>query len=155
MSIYVRNASVTDKTLAPEGHSALYILVPVANNRSPLTWGEEEVRRYRDAIVQRIEARTGMKDLSKHIVVEERITPTDWEHDHNLFIGSTFNMGHHLSQMLYLRPHNRFEEVERCYLVGGGTHPGSGLPTIYESGRISADLVEKDLESEGLHLAVD
>jgi phytoene desaturase len=26
-------------------------------------------------------------------------------------------------------------------LVGGGTHPGSGLPTIYESGRISANLI--------------
>jgi phytoene desaturase len=25
--------------------------------------------------------------------------------------------------------------------VGGGTHPGSGLPTIYESGRITANLV--------------
>ena len=29
------------------------------------------------------------------------------------------------------------------YLVGGGTHPGSGLPTIYESARISANLISK------------
>ncbi len=46
--------------------------------------------------------------------------------------------------MLYLRPRNRFEELENCYLVGGGTHPGSGLPTIYESGRISANLICAD-----------
>jgi len=39
------------------------------------------------------------------------------------------------------RPHNRFEEVANCYLVGGGTHPGSGLPTIYESARISSNLL--------------
>ena len=45
--------------------------------------------------------------------------------------------------MLYFRPHNEFECVENCYLVGGGTHPGSGLPTIYESARITADLIEK------------
>jgi phytoene desaturase len=45
--------------------------------------------------------------------------------------------------MLILRPHNEFEEIENCYLVGGGTHPGSGLPTIYESGRISAGLILK------------
>jgi phytoene dehydrogenase-like protein len=25
----------------------------------------------------------------------------------------------------------------------GGTHPGSGLPTIYESGRISANLISR------------
>jgi phytoene desaturase len=43
--------------------------------------------------------------------------------------------------MLYFRPHNRYNGFDNCYLVGGGTHPGSGLPTIYESGRISANLV--------------
>ena len=43
--------------------------------------------------------------------------------------------------MLYWRPHNRFEELGNCYLVGGGTHPGSGLPTIYESARISSNLI--------------
>jgi phytoene desaturase len=45
--------------------------------------------------------------------------------------------------MLYFRPHNRFEELGNCYLVGGGTHPGSGLPTIYLSSMISAGLIAK------------
>ena len=31
--------------------------------------------------------------------------------------------------------------IDNCFLVGGGTHPGSGLPTIYESARISANLL--------------
>ena len=43
--------------------------------------------------------------------------------------------------MLYMRPHNQFEMFSNCYLVGGGTHPGSGLPTIFESARISANLI--------------
>lgn len=30
-------------------------------------------------------------------------------------------------------------------ICGGGTHPGSGLPTILESGRITAKLVCADL----------
>jgi len=30
------------------------------------------------------------------------------------------------------------------YLVGGGTHPGSGLPVIFESARISSKLVLQD-----------
>jgi phytoene desaturase len=45
--------------------------------------------------------------------------------------------------MLYFRPHNEFEDLRNCYLVGGGTHPGSGLPVIYESARISADLIAR------------
>ena len=42
--------------------------------------------------------------------------------------------------MLHLRPNNRFEDLDGVYLVGGGTHPGSGLPVIYEGARISAKL---------------
>jgi phytoene desaturase len=30
------------------------------------------------------------------------------------------------------------------YLVGGGTHPGSGLPVIYEGARITANLLCED-----------
>jgi phytoene desaturase len=47
--------------------------------------------------------------------------------------------------MLHMRPHNRFEDVEGMYLVGGGTHPGSGLPVIYSSARITTDLLLEDL----------
>ena len=40
---------------------------------------------------------------------------------------------------------NRFEDLEGVYLVGGGTHPGSGLPVIYESAKISSRLLTEDL----------
>jgi phytoene desaturase len=56
-----------------------------------------------------------------------------------------FNLTHDLKQMLWRRPHNRFEEANNLYIVGGGTHPGSGLPTIFESARISSKLVLDDL----------
>jgi phytoene desaturase len=44
-----------------------------------------------------------------------------------------------------MRPHNRFEELDGVYLVGGGTHPGSGLPVIYESSRIASKQLLADL----------
>ncbi|MGB7344317.1 MAG: phytoene desaturase, partial [Pirellulaceae bacterium] len=47
---------------------------------------------------------------------------------------------------LHNRPRNRFEEIDGVYLVGGGTHPGSGLPVIYESSRISSRLLLDDLD---------
>jgi phytoene desaturase len=46
--------------------------------------------------------------------------------------------------MLHFRPQNRFEEFEGMYLVGGGTHPGSGLPVIFESAKISSRLLLED-----------
>jgi phytoene desaturase len=51
--------------------------------------------------------------------------------------------------MLYFRPGNRFRDVDGVYLVGGGTHPGSGLPVIYEGARISTALLARDLGLSG------
>jgi phytoene desaturase len=144
-SLYVRNASITDSTLAPHNHSALYVLVPVPNRKSVIEWNDYEVRKFRNKVIDKIKARTSMTDIDKHIVTEKIITPRDWETEQSLFLGATFNLGHSLNQMLYFRPHNKFEEIDRCYIVGGGTHPGSGLPTIYESARISADLITSNL----------
>jgi len=146
MSVYVRNASVTDPTIAPAGHSAVYVLVPVANAKSGIRWDGERTAEYREKVLARIARRTSMKDIEKHIAVEKTITPAQWVSDYDLFLGATFNLGHSINQMLYFRPRNRFEEVGNVYLVGGGTHPGSGLPTIYESARISANLLEQDLK---------
>ena len=85
--------------------------------------------------------------MSRRTFAEEMIlTPEDWEKQHSVFLGATFNMAHSWDQMLYLRPHNKFEEFSNCYLVGGGTHPGSGLPTIFESARISANLICEQYE---------
>jgi len=142
ISFYVRNASVTDPHIAPAGHSSVYVLVPVPNNQSSIDWGKE-AEPFRERVLEEIEARTAMRDLRSHIVAEEMIHPGHWEDDRDIYAGATFNLAHSLGQMLYLRPRNRFEEWDHCYLVGGGTHPGSGLPTIYESGRISADLISK------------
>jgi phytoene desaturase len=139
-SFYVRRAEATDPTLAPEGHSALYVLVPVPNQRSGLDWSRERDA-FRETVLDRIAARTPYGDLRPHIRAEKIITPADWELDYRVYRGATFNLAHNLAQMARLRPRNKFEEVAHVYLAGGGTHPGSGLPTIYESGRIAANLI--------------
>ena len=139
-SFYLQNASVTDPTLAPPGKSALYVLVPVSNQTSGIDWDKEKTG-FRNRIVALIKERTELNDLDQHILGEKVITPRDWERDYHVYQGATFNLSHRIGQMLYFRPHNRFEEFGNCYLVGGGTHPGSGLPTIFQSGRIAAQLI--------------
>jgi len=139
-SVYIQNASITDPTLAPAGKSAIYVLVPIANQTSGIDWTKEK-KAFRDLVIKTIQAKTELKDLEQHIEVEKVITPADWEHEYNIYHGATFNLSHKISQMLSFRPHNRFEEFRNCYLVGGGTHPGSGLPTIYQSGRIAAGMI--------------
>jgi len=139
MSIYVRNSSITDKTVAPEGHSQLYILVPTINCRNGQDW-ESIKQEYRDKVLERLEQRTSMKNLRDHIVEEAIYTPDTWR-ESGIFMGATFNLAHTIDQMLYFRPHNKLNGFKNLFLVGGGTHPGSGLPTILESARISSNLI--------------
>jgi len=141
-SVYVQNACLTDPSLAPKGKCTIYVLVPVPNNKSGIDWNREK-KPFRDKILTLLETRGGYTDLVKNIEEEKIITPEDWEQDKFVYKGATFNLAHNMGQMLLARPHNKFEEFHNCYLVGGGTHPGSGLPTIYESGRISAELIMK------------
>jgi phytoene desaturase len=145
-SFYVQNAGVTDSTLAPQGCSTLYILVPVPHQNPNVDWSKERDG-FRNQILRQI-AKAGFVDVERRIRYERVITPADWDRQYEIHKGATFNLAHSLDQMLYMRPHNRFEDVEGVYLVGGGTHPGSGLPVIFESARISCRLLLKDLGLE-------
>jgi phytoene desaturase len=89
-------------------------------------------------------SKMGIGDVRRRIRFEKMLTPDDWQDDYEIYRGATFNLSHDLTQMLHLRPHNRFEDLDDVYLVGGGTHPGSGLPVIYSSARITSNLLLKD-----------
>jgi phytoene desaturase len=149
-SFYVQNPGVTDSTLAPPGCSTLYVLVPVSHQHPKIDWSREAPA-FRERVLQQL-GRIGIGDLSQRIRFERMITPADWDHSYEIHRGATFNLSHTLDQMLYLRPRNRFEDLEGVYLVGGGTHPGSGLPVIFESARITARLLAHDLGAT-MHLA--
>ena len=50
-------------------------------------------------------------------------------------------MAHNLGQMLHKRPQHRLENVDGVWMVGGGTHPGSGLPVIFLASEITSRLL--------------
>jgi phytoene desaturase len=140
ISFYIRNASVTDPSLAPDGKSSIYILVPTPNLDGDIDWDEAQAS-YREMTFRAISDRLGIDDLEDHIEVEKAYTPKTWSSELDIFKGATFNLSHCLNQLAFMRPRNQFEEFKNCFLVGGGTHPGSGLPTIFESARISSNLI--------------
>ena len=142
-SFYVQNACVTDSTLAPKGQSTLYVLSPVSHQHPNIDWTKERSR-FRKLMFEKI-AQAGYGNIEKRVRYERVITPAEWDTRYEIYRGATFNLAHTLDQMLHLRPHNRFEDLDGMYLVGGGTHPGSGLPVIFESTRISSRLVLEDL----------
>ena len=145
-SLYVQNACVTDSTLAPPGQSTLYVLVPVPNTDDSIIWDDIK-EEYSEVILDMMENKLGFENVRDSIVSQTIVTPDDWDSS-DIYRGAVFNLAHSLDQMLWRRPQNRFEEFNNLFLVGGGTHPGSGLPTIFESGRITSKLILSDLGIE-------
>jgi phytoene desaturase len=149
-SFYVQNACVTDPSLAPPGMSTLYVLVPVTHQHPNVDW-TKEAPRFRQLALRQL-AKLGLHDVERRIRFERMVTPADWDQKYEIHVGSTFNLAHNLRQMLHFRPRNRFEDLDGVYLVGGGTHPGSGLPVIFESARITSKLLGQEL---GVPVRVD
>jgi phytoene desaturase len=147
-SFYVQNACVTDPSLAPRGKSTLYVLVPVTHQHPNVDWSRE-AGRFRELALSRLR-QIGIEDVQRRIRYERMVTPADWDQGFEIHQGATFNLAHNLGQMLHLRPRNRFEDLDGVYLVGGGTHPGSGLPVIFQSALITSRLMLEDLGARSL-----
>lgn len=146
-SIYVQNPCITDSSMSPEGKTSLYVLAPVSHQHENINWAQETPRFRKRVLDQMAKLNPSLADLEDKIEFEKVLTPAGWQDDMAIYRGATFNLAHTLTQMLHLRPRNRFEDLKNVYLVGGGTHPGSGLPVIFESARISTNLL---LEDQGI-----
>jgi phytoene desaturase len=142
-SLYVQHAGATDPSMAPPGHTSLYLLVPVPNLLHGADWSVDAPR-FRRLGLDRLRG-LGIRDIERRIRYERTVTPQGWREEFAVGHGATFNLSHDLGQMLCFRPGNRFAELDGVYLVGGGTHPGSGLPVIYEGARITSGLLARDL----------
>jgi phytoene desaturase len=139
LSIYACNPVVTDPSVAPEGHSALYLLALAPNTRKKIPW-ETQAPRMRRQVLAQFERRTGV-DLAPLIREERIVTPAEWESRYHISHGAVFGPSHGISQLLALRLPHQLPSPGNVFLTGAGTSPGSGIPTILESARIATRLV--------------
>ena len=100
--------------------------------------GAEQRRATAALALERLQAHRPARHRKAHPLREDGDAARDGRTTMQCIAGATFNLAHDLGQMLHLRPRNRFEDLDGVYLVGGGTHPGSGLPVIFESARITS-----------------
>ncbi len=149
-SQYLHVPTLTDPTLAPEGHHAAYTLVPVPHNASGLDWtveGPKLVERVYDFL----EERGFIPNLRERLTHSEFITPDYFEGTLDSYLGNAFGPEPILAQSAYFRPHNRSEDVRNLYMVGAGAQPGGGTPSVMMSAKMTARLIAQDF---GIHPSV-
>ena len=140
MSLYVHRPSVTDRTVAPEGDDAFYVLSPVPHlGHQKVDWAaQEEV--YKAKMLKVLEDQL-LPGLGSKIVSECVFTPQTFRDRYLSPHGSGFSIEPRIFQSAWFRPHNISEEAEGLYLVGAGTHPGAGVPGVISTAEVLSQLV--------------
>lgn len=145
-SQYLHIPTLTDPSLAPPGHHAAYTLIPVPNKSgagSRLNWDDAGPKLV-DEVLRFLDQRGYIPGLCDRIVYKSYITPDYFEGTLNSYAGNAFGPEPTLTQSAYFRPHNRSEDIENLYLVGAGTQPGGGTPSVMMSAKMTARLIAKD-----------
>jgi phytoene desaturase len=144
-SFYVHAPARTDPTAAPQGEETFYVLVPVGHldPRSEQDW-ESLVNRARETVFTRLAREVGAQDLREHIKFEIVYQPKVWKERFNLEKGAAFGLSHNFWQVGYLRPQNRHKQYKNLYFSGASTHPGTGLPIVLLSARLTTERILKE-----------
>lgn len=139
-SLYLHHPTITDPSMAPEGHSTFYALAPVPHQgKFPVNWDEVGPileKRILDEIGKRL-----IPDIHDRVVTKFHYAPSDFTADLNAHLGSAFSLEPILLQSAFFRVHNRDDNIPNLYFVGAGTHPGAGIPGVVGSAKATAGLM--------------
>jgi phytoene desaturase len=142
-SQYLHIPTLTDPTLAPEGHHAAYTLIPVPHNGSGIDW-EVQGPRLAERVLRFLDEEGYIPGLMDNLVHQEFVTPDYFQHTLASHLGNGFGLEPRLTQSAFFRPHNRSEDIDGLYLVGASTQPGAGTPSVMMSAKMTARLIAED-----------
>jgi phytoene desaturase len=144
-SQYLHIPSLTDPSLAPEGHHAAYTLIPVPHNGSGINW-EIAGPRLVDRVLNFLDERGYIPGLCDRLVYTSYVTPDYFQNTLNSYLGNGFGVEPVLWQTAFFRPHNRSMDVRNLYLVGANVQPGGGTPSVMMSAKMTARLIAEDFK---------
>jgi phytoene desaturase len=133
----------TETAMAPAGGDSLAVLLPVPNLRAGVDWATAGDR-LRDGLIADLETTFGLEGLGDSVRVEHRMTPVDFRDRLGAVDGNAFAVEPTLHQSAAFRPPNRDRRVAGMYYVGGGTHPGAGVPGVLLGAEVTAGLMATD-----------
>lgn len=141
LAFYTSIASETDPALAPAGDSAMFVLVPTPtlDRLNGVEWP-----RVVDAVRGRVLTRLRQHgvELDESRIAHETVwTPTAWRDRFGLYAGSAFGAAHTFFQIGPFRARNFRPDVRGLYYTGASTTPGTGMPMVTLSGRLTADRI--------------
>ncbi|MGB7784944.1 MAG: phytoene desaturase family protein [Salinimicrobium sp.] len=142
--------SRTDESVAPAGHENLFLLMPLA----PGLKDDEALReKFFQIMMKRLEKQIG-RSIRHRIDYKRSYCVSDFVHDYNSFKGNAYGLANTLSQTAIFKPKIRNKKLSNLFYAGQLTVPGPGVPPSLISGKIAADLVNKELKKKKYEVTV-
>ncbi|HRI47462.1 MAG TPA: phytoene desaturase family protein [Ignavibacteriaceae bacterium] len=142
-TIYIYVSSKFNSEDAPPNSENWFVML-----NAPFNSGQEwkiEIEKLREIIIRKIERQLGIS-LRENIVCESILNPLKIESKTSSMYGSLYGISSNNKYAAFLRQRNRSKEYKGLYFCGGSAHPGGGIPLVLLSGKITAELVEKDFK---------
>lgn len=143
-TIYIFISSKINKKDAPIGFENWHVMI----NTPPLLKNNninlDEVKK---VIINKI-SRILKIDIENRIVNEAVCTPEDLEESTGSYGGSIYGNTVFGPKSLFTRNKNKDTKIENLFYCGGSVHPGGGIPLVILSGKITANLINKELEND-------
>lgn len=140
-TVYIAISSKTDHQHAPPQAENWFVLVNMPYLTSSQDWAGA-VAATRAAIFTRL-ARLGL-DLENRIETERIFTPLDFLNVYRSNLGSIYGISSNSRMTAFRRPANKSRQISGLYFTGGATHPGGGIPLVIASGKMTADLIQRN-----------
>jgi len=139
-TLYVVAPTRTDPSQAPEGCDNIKILphIPAIDEHNPYT--REDYHALKEVCIDKLE-RMGLKDLRKHIVVEDFWTPFDIEAHYASNRGSIYGVVCDRRSNFAFKAPKRSSQFRNLFFVGGSVNPGAGMPMVSLSGQHVARMI--------------
>jgi phytoene desaturase len=147
---YVCCPSKTDKTVAPQGHENIFLLMPIA----PGLADTEELReQYFEVMMQRLENQLG-ESIRANIDYKKSYCVSDYISDYNSYKGNAYGLANTLLQTAILKPKIKNKKLANLYYAGQLTVPGPGVPPSIISGKIAAEQVQHYLKHQTYEVTI-
>ena len=132
-SVYVYVSSKIVKKDAPEGCENWFLLISVPHDEGQ-DW--EKLVEQTSANCKRKLSRLLNLDISKHILFEHKLSPSDIAHHYLAYKGAVFGNSANGRFAAFLRHPNFRKPIKNLYFAGGTVHPGAGIPMCLNSAKI-------------------
>ena len=135
---YISNPSKTDKSVAPDGHENLFVLIPTAPGL--INDDDSIAEAYLQVVIARLKEKLNL-DISDRIVYKKFFQPKQFISEYHAFKGNAYGLANTLGQTHYLKPRIKHNKISNLYFTGQLTVPGPGVPPSIMSGEIVANQI--------------